>query len=75
MKKFTLLFALTAILLFSKAFGEMDQIEKASKILKASKLEFIENKGQIADQNGNVNWDVLFIYQTEYIYFEVAYFS
>ncbi len=30
-----------------------------------SQLEFIENKGQIADQNGNVNWDVLFIAQVE----------
>jgi len=28
-------------------------------------VEFIENKGQIADQFGNINWDVLFIAEVE----------
>ncbi len=42
-------------------------LDDAQKMLNNSKsIEFIENKGQIADQNGNVNWDVLFVAEVPY---------
>ena len=43
-------------------------LDDAQNLLKQStrSIEFIENKGQVADQNGNVNFDVLFIAEVPY---------
>ncbi len=47
-------------------FAKNTTLTEAQSMLNMKSIEFIENKGQIADQNGNVNYDVLFIAEVPY---------
>ncbi len=47
-------------------FAKNTTLNEAQSMLNTKNIEFIENKGQIADQNGNVNYDVLFIAEVPY---------
>ncbi len=47
-------------------FAKNTTLTEAQSMLNMKSIEFIENKGQIADQNGNVNYDVLFISEVPY---------
>ncbi|MCX6152853.1 MAG: SBBP repeat-containing protein [Candidatus Kapabacteria bacterium] len=60
MKKgfYTLLFLVLSFNLYAAVGTE--------QLLKKKSIEFIENKGQIADQFGKVNWNVKFIAQVDF---------
>jgi hypothetical protein len=64
MKKIFLKFLVVIILAssYSTLFANPTEIN----FLQNQQIEFIENKGQIADQNGNVNWDILFLAKVDY---------
>jgi len=58
---FAAFFILFAVSVYSQ---NLESLNNKLSLL-SQNLEFIENKGQIADQHGNVNWDVLFIAEVE----------
>ena len=58
---FAAFFILFAVSVYSQ---NLESLNNKFSLL-SQNLEFIENKGQIADQHGNVNWDVLFIAEVE----------
>ncbi|HPI20648.1 MAG TPA: hypothetical protein PKY56_09780, partial [Candidatus Kapabacteria bacterium] len=47
-------------------YAKSTTLNEAQSMQDTKSVEFIENKGQVADQNGNVNYDVLFIAEVPY---------
>ncbi|HPO64285.1 MAG TPA: SBBP repeat-containing protein, partial [Candidatus Kapabacteria bacterium] len=64
-----ILFTAAIIIIFCggiSLFAKNTTLNEAQTMQDTKSVEFIENKGQIADQNGKVNYDVLFIAEVPY---------
>jgi hypothetical protein len=64
-----ILFNAAIILIFCggiSLFAKNTTLNEVQSMLNTKSIEFIENKGQVADQNGNINYDVLFIADVPY---------